>query len=98
MPAAFFHKLFHRRIHFNAAVPPDPFHPQYFLPAVDRALLGCIHAAWPLPNIPLPSGFFEYGKKGLCPQISQMDADEEFLFRICVNLAFGVCVVRVFRG
>jgi hypothetical protein len=24
-------------------------------------------------------------KKGLCPQNTQMDADEEFLFRICVN-------------
>jgi hypothetical protein len=31
MPAAFFQKLFRRRIHFNAAVPPDPFHPQNFL-------------------------------------------------------------------
>ena len=36
--AAFFQKLFRRRIHFNAAVPPDPFLPQNFLPAVDRAL------------------------------------------------------------
>jgi hypothetical protein len=25
MPAAFFQKLFRRRLHFNAAVPPDPF-------------------------------------------------------------------------
>jgi hypothetical protein len=24
-------------------------------------------------------------RKGLCPQNSQMDADEEFLFRFCVN-------------
>jgi hypothetical protein len=24
-------------------------------------------------------------RKGLCPQNTQMDADEEFLFRICVN-------------
>src|SRR5271157_6668561 len=38
MPAAFFQKLFRRRIHFNAAVPPDPFRSQNFLPAVDRAL------------------------------------------------------------
>jgi hypothetical protein len=38
MPAAFFDKLFRRRLDFNAAVPPDPFHPQNFLPAVDRAL------------------------------------------------------------
>jgi hypothetical protein len=33
----------------------------------------------------LPSGFFEHGKKGLCPLNTQMHADEEFLFRICVN-------------
>jgi prepilin-type N-terminal cleavage/methylation domain-containing protein len=36
--AAFFQKLFRWRIHFNAAVPPGPFLPQNFLPAVDRAL------------------------------------------------------------
>jgi len=34
-----------RRIHFNAAVPPDPFHPQNLLPAVDRALPDCIPIA-----------------------------------------------------
>jgi hypothetical protein len=38
MPAAFFQKLFRRRLHFNAAVPPDPFRPQNLLPAVDQAL------------------------------------------------------------
>jgi hypothetical protein len=36
--AAFFHKLFRRRLDFNAAVPPDPIHAQNLLPAVDQAL------------------------------------------------------------
>jgi hypothetical protein len=77
-----------RRLDFNAADPPDPFHPQNFLPAVDRALPDCIHVAGPLPNIPLPSGFFQHGKKGLCPQTTQNDAETEMeiLFLFCVNL------------
>jgi hypothetical protein len=67
------------------AVPPGPFHPQNFLTAVDQALPDCIHVAGHLPNIPAIWIFRVRKKRPLPAEPSQLDADEEFLFRFCVN-------------
>ncbi len=78
----------HKSAFAAASISMQQFHQTRFIRKTfcQRLIERCQTASM-LPGLcqtfPCPSGFFDYGEKGLCPLNTEMDADEEFLFRIC---------------